>query len=843
MKSISLFLLLFIGFAATSQNVQIETYDCGVTINSLSQLIRCNGIPDPSSVGIDYQFEVSDGTTTATVDRNYHTVSLAMAGFSAYSGTYTFKARAKLTTSPTYGPWSSTCSSTMSTTPPTITLANCVTTGTGTTMGTFNSNFFANTAPGATGYTFQFNVQGDPTVVATVTNPTWKTMNLATAGLYTTGTIYEVRVKGVFSGGTSSNYGSACLIQAPTSLPTTSLVGCGVTDYQLQNYGQTILATPVAGATAYEFTFTDVTNGAGGAVYTYTNNTFRSATLALAGISTPFASFDVQVRVKYGSGPTAVWSGLGSVCQIFTPTDVPLVYLDLATSCGAQLATNAGTIIESVITPYAYEYIFEFVNQSDGLLTTTIYTSATNAIPNLDAVFGGAGLAPLNTTYNVRVKANIDLNNDGDNDPLTTTADVAFGVYGYTCFINSEVTIPQPQLTSASCGQTLASVATNFSSAGVAGATQYEFEFKDFVTGNLVTTFTKNYHTISLNEVGLTAYNSGYDVRVKVNIGTVAVPDWGDYGNTCSIHVGNIPTSSLLTCGATLTRFNENFSVANISGATEYGFRFQEIGSGTITLYDDNWHTIHLLDAGLLTVGAQYNVEVRAKVAGTWGPYGTACQLNAPTSVPNTNLLASVCGTTVAGYTTIMPAQHVAGASLYEYEFAGPDSTWTVTKNYQNISFAQAGISLITTAKTYAISVRARVSGTWGAFSSACNVTAPATIVPPVTPMILAGGNTSGNATMKSGEVNTNNEATTVAANISLNVYPNPTSDIVNIQTDLNAFNVSIYNTNGQLVYTANAMNSIHKVSLGEFAKGLYVVQVKDNNGLVLQTEKLSVIK
>lgn len=61
------------------------------------------------------------------------------------------------------------------------------------------------------------------------------------------------------------------------------------------------------------------------------------------------------------------------------------------------------------------------------------------------------------------------------------------------------------------------------------------------------------------------------------------------------------------------------------------------------------------------------------------------------------------------------------------------------------------------------------------------------------------------------------------------NVYPNPTTDILNIELDksLTLEKVIIYNTNGQLVKETSEKT----IDLSQFAKGIYNVQVLTNQG------------
>ena len=62
-----------------------------------------------------------------------------------------------------------------------------------------------------------------------------------------------------------------------------------------------------------------------------------------------------------------------------------------------------------------------------------------------------------------------------------------------------------------------------------------------------------------------------------------------------------------------------------------------------------------------------------------------------------------------------------------------------------------------------------------------------------------------------------------------LNIYPNPTTDILNIELkeNLSLEKVLIYNTTGQLVKET----SDKTINVSPFAKGIYNVQVLTNQG------------
>lgn len=85
-------------------------------------------------------------------------------------------------------------------------------------------------------------------------------------------------------------------------------------------------------------------------------------------------------------------------------------------------------------------------------------------------------------------------------------------------------------------------------------------------------------------------------------------------------------------------------------------------------------------------------------------------------------------------------------------------------------------------------------------------------------------------------------------AEIQLNIFPNPTTDVCNLSYTLkeNEFvKVSVYNTLGELVYletkNVNAGNVTHTLNLSELRSGNYSVQISFKNNSI--TKKLTIIK
>lgn len=70
------------------------------------------------------------------------------------------------------------------------------------------------------------------------------------------------------------------------------------------------------------------------------------------------------------------------------------------------------------------------------------------------------------------------------------------------------------------------------------------------------------------------------------------------------------------------------------------------------------------------------------------------------------------------------------------------------------------------------------------------------------------------------------------AASIPHAVYPNPTTGMVNVETE-GFFNVDVYAVNGAQVLTLKGLNTSAQIDLSGLAKGLYMLQINAANGTV----------
>lgn len=74
-------------------------------------------------------------------------------------------------------------------------------------------------------------------------------------------------------------------------------------------------------------------------------------------------------------------------------------------------------------------------------------------------------------------------------------------------------------------------------------------------------------------------------------------------------------------------------------------------------------------------------------------------------------------------------------------------------------------------------------------------------------------------------------------SNVEVKIYPNPTSDIINIQSNSKIKSVQVYNMNGQVMISQTIQNQNAKINVAGYNSGTYIVKVETESGI--QTHKI----
>ncbi len=341
-----------------------------------------------------------------------------------------------------------------------------------------------------------------------------------------------------------------------------------------------------------------------------------------------------------GSNGTINATGAGNYCGAVS------FALDAEISAGNynNITTNSGNIITQFngLAPGNYRVT---ISSADSPCQDVEYITVNGAACNTNPIISATSTTvcpglpvTLNSNY---LTGNVWSNGGNSFNTQVTTA----GTYTLTvtelngCTGSTSITItnattcvPVTQMNNGVCG-TLNYVRTSaIGCLAVAGATQYEWQFSN--TSGVFATKTTTTNFVLLHGV-TPALNWGtnWNVKVRAKIGT----NVGPYSTDCTIGImpdpstNGVPQTQLRTqdCNRLNYRINNNNRIiANpVAGAIQYEFEFSSAITGLVVatkLEQYNVLYLHTVTPSL-AYPAQYNVRVRARIASTWGVYGTPC--------------------------------------------------------------------------------------------------------------------------------------------------------------------------------------------------------------------------
>ncbi len=221
---------------------------------------------------------------------------------------------------------------------------------------------------------------------------------------------------------------------------------------------------------------------------------------------------------------------------------------------------------------------------------------------------------------------------------------------GQTCKLDLTASSPTTALINCT-GINLVSLNDQIFTTPVGGATNYQYEFTEQVSGNVNTVTRGNGNTdyrltwIPSNVApGGARYGVTYSVRVKAFLGGV----WLNYSASCPVTTPSsvgITTMLLGVCGTTLSagQFNMPIAITPVTGASNYAFRitgsFTNGGTQRIVYRNNSNANLYLSStfqaANLPNMKANtpYTIEV-AYFAGVWSDFGPACGFTTGGTIP-----------------------------------------------------------------------------------------------------------------------------------------------------------------------------------------------------------------
>lgn len=194
--------------------------------------------------------------------------------------------------------------------------------------------------------------------------------------------------------------------------------------------------------------------------------------------------------------------------------------------------------------------------------------------------------------------------------------------------------VPYTKIRNSDCGKINLAPGIQVACIAVTGATNYEFEFRDLVTNNLILTRvnTINAYTPSPVGAGTLQWNTQYNCRVRAKVGGI----WGDFGLSCIIGLGQNPIVNGVANTSLENKWCDKRNVSTTATITctqvtmSYGYSFEFTDSATNQVTIKNYSSRYLPLVQVipnLVPGHVYYVRVKAKSYQVWGNYSNICKI------------------------------------------------------------------------------------------------------------------------------------------------------------------------------------------------------------------------
>ena len=285
------------------------------------------------------------------------------------------------------------------------------------------------------------------------------------------------------------------------------------------------------------------------------------------------------------------------------------------------------------------------------------------------------------------------------------------------------------------CNTTLTSIGSVIGITTLAPAAAYTGWRVRATNGAQVQTIERNVPFFSMTDFASYAYATTYTISIELQRNGVWL---GYFGATCQVSTpailaeGGAATVSPLQCGITLPKINTLIATTSIAGVTGYRFRVTNltdpVGPFPVQIVDRaiNWFTLQMLTR--YNYGTTYRIEVAVKTTGTYGGFGTPCEVSSPTAPSLLN-----CGGTVATMNSNVAATSVPGATQYRFQIVrdADAAGATIDRSTNYFTFSAVPAVTFTPNALYYVRVAVMTSGTWSAFGDVCEITSPAAIGKP----------------------------------------------------------------------------------------------------------------
>ena len=346
----------------------------------------------------------------------------------------------------------------------------------------------------------------------------------------------------------------------------------------------------------------------------------------------------------------------------------------------------------------------------------------------------------------------------------------------------------------------------------ITGDQAFEFEFSNAGLG-----YTQTYQNLSgsywlcyLNQVTGIQRGYTYDVRVRAKISG----SWGDWGTICQVTI-NYPPTKLRDayCDGSTSDWNSYILCDRVTGDQGFEFEFSNEDleySQSVTYTSGSYWLCYINQIPGIQRGYTYDVRVRAKVAGTWGPWGDTCQFTI--NYPSSKLRTAYCDYTTNTLYTYVLCDRVIGDQGFEFEFTNEGIGYSQSVVYTTGAYWLCYLYRVPGLQkgyTYDVRIRAKVAGTWGSWGDTCQVTIN------VAKSMFA--SSSGNTEFLS----------------EISLYPNPANSILNIEMNAEGkgkYIMDICDITGRVImneegYIEDSLY-IRQKDVSAWDKGVYQVRI-----------------
>ena len=236
-------------------------------------------------------------------------------------------------------------------------------------------------------------------------------------------------------------------------------------------------------------------------------------------------------------------------------------------------------------------------------------------------------------------------------------------------------------------------------------------------------------------------YSTTYKVRVRTWIGTTS--NVSAYHPTLCYVVTPAAVSKVQAsqCNTTLTSLFSPIYADNIVGAEAFEYQLTKLPSGTVETYQKTSGVINAFSLGdfsnsFIDYNTTYEVRVRVKVSGVFGPFGTMCTITTSSTIPSSQI-SIYCNSTLPFLNSPIAAIQIPGADAYKFEVTNGVNTTEIIPNpidyttvlVPAINTTYAGTPADISWVGYNMSVQIRVSvnvdGAWQPYGPICTVTTP----------------------------------------------------------------------------------------------------------------------